>query len=177
VSPAPGGGGGGGKRKADEDLQSGAAAKKANTQEGKDKEEVKDKADPLNNMATVLDEAAEAKAMSTNFKYLGFSTYPCTDVPFLQYDKDGPRRSGPLIQHLQRLMARHGGHVNSMQNLAIDLLSLACEQVSRRPSLCMRACVVLPAVLGAVSGGFFSCACPIPRLWPTGSVGRGTQGQ
>ena len=113
----------GGKRKADEDGQSGAASKKANTQEPKDKE------DPLNFIVAVLDEAAEAKAMSSNFKYVGACAHRCTDVPFLQYDKDGPRRSGPLVQHLEALLARHTSQVDSIENVAIDLLSLACEQV------------------------------------------------
>ena len=112
----------GGKRKADEEGQrSGAASKKANTQEPNDKD------DPLN--IIVLDDAAEAKAMSSNFKYVGACAHKCTDVPFLQYDKDGPRRSGPLVQHLEALLARHASQVDSIENLAIDLLSLACEQV------------------------------------------------
>ncbi|MFN9909513.1 MAG: hypothetical protein ACK56F_25910, partial [bacterium] len=41
----------------------------------------------------------------------------------------GPRRSGPLVQHLEALLARHTSQVDSIENVAIDLLSLACEQV------------------------------------------------
>ena len=119
----------GGKRKADEDGQSGAASKKANTQEPKDKEDPSLNFIDRSIVVAVLDEAAEAKAMSSNFKYVGACVHRCSDVPFLQYDKDGPRRSGPLVQHLEALLARHTSQVDSIENLAIDLLSLACEQV------------------------------------------------
>ncbi len=105
--------------------------------------------------------------MSTNFKYARAScSYACTDVPFLQYDKDGPRRSGPLIQHLHRLLARHGGQVNSIENLAIDLLSLACEQVSARACLCLCAAVVQPSL----SGDGAHCCRRRGFCWPRARV-------
>jgi len=116
---APQEGGGVGKRKAEEEGDaggSGAAAKKAKDD------------DFTNTLGTVVDEAAEAKAMGST-KYARSCEHKCTDVPFLQYDKDGPRRTGPLVQHLQNLIARHSGEVQCMENTAIDLLSLACEQV------------------------------------------------
>jgi len=87
--------------------------------------------------------------MSSNFKYVGTCAHKCTDVPFLQYDKDGPRRIGPLIQHLETLMARHASQVDSIENLAIDLLSLACEQV----------CLCAPGADCWLFSGVLSAAC------------------
>jgi hypothetical protein len=118
-----------GKRKADNQgdaATSGAAAKKA-----------KDTGEELDLTLGVVDMNEEASRLSS--KYRRQCLHTCTDVPFLQYEKDGPRRTGPLVQHLQTLMARHTGEVKHMDNLAIDLLSLACQQV-----LCSRLVAVLP---------------------------------
>ena len=109
------------KRKADDEGTGGAdGAKKAKA----------DSDDPVALLSGAVDEAAEAKAMKRT-KFSRKCLYQCTDVPFLQYDKDGPRRVGPLVQHLEALLARHKGDVHYMDNLAIDLLSLACEQHMR----------------------------------------------
>ena len=109
------------KRKADDEGTGGAdGAKKAKA----------DSDDPVALLSGAVDEAAEAKAMKRT-KFSRKCLHQCTDVPFLQYDKDGPRRVGPLVQHLEALLARHKGDVHYMDNLAIDLLSLACEQHMR----------------------------------------------
>lgn len=132
-----GGAGGAGKRKADDDLAGDAGA--GGTGGAK---KAKDADDPLNTLGSVVDEAAEAKAMSSSVSRV--CAHKCTDVPFLQYDRDGPHRMGPLVNHLQALIARHSGDVHYMENTAIDLLSLACEQVpppSLPPSLARSLCL------------------------------------
>jgi hypothetical protein len=126
------GAGAGGKRKADEEGGDAAGASK----------KAKDTDDPMSTLGAVVDEAAEAKALAST-KFSRVCMHKCTDVPFLQYDKDGPRRTGPLVQHLQTLIARHSGDVHYMENVAIDLLSLACEQVFFA-SMCFSCCVHIP---------------------------------
>ena len=115
-----------GKRKADTDGDGVASesAKKAKEADG----------EPYNSLSGLIHEDEEKKAMQ-RLNSLRKCTFKCTDVPFLQYDKDGPRRTGPLVQYVQTLLSRHPGDVVYMDNLAIDLLSLACEQVPALSSL------------------------------------------
>jgi hypothetical protein len=77
-----------------------------------------------------LDIAAEEKALAlaAQKRRRLAAQRKCTDKPFLEYEKGSRWSTSVLVGRIKRLLARHHGGVSQVEDMAIELISQACEQ-------------------------------------------------